>query len=293
MYRHSIKNRQRKKSSKASRLRRGSRNNNQKFNQLDDSVLSWSGGFIKTHDSEIYSLEDWDYGRFLPIITEKNDHYHGPNPSYGGAQMWWSGKDILHTTGNGYGCGVIAATNLVIYLAQHFKQYSGLLEAPYRPLKREGYMMVADELWEDIKPYCGFKDFTYHIARDPYSEAYKFGFGVTVPKLIEGIKAYASRRSISIDFMTIKALKASDQQGVNFIKLGLLRNYPVLLLSLNNGVKQFEFHWVLITALSEDKVKGRTEITLSTWGRMKSHIDFKTLWRYNVFLENQYMVAIV
>lgn len=288
------KQRLRRRNGLHKRVRRNVISNSRSYDHLFDQV-----GDIRIHShsldplsgNRVYHLVNCSYGDFLPINEiPQNSYYNGPRPSYGGAQIWWSDKDYKDSTGNNYGCGVIASTNLMVYLAQHFDRYSSLVER--RQNSFSVYMDVADELWDDIRPYSGFEDFEYHIGRDPYTKAYPFGFGVTVTKLVKGIQAYAGRRGVSLEFSKIKAVSASDRQGANFIKKHLAENMPVLLLSLNNGIDRYEYHWVMITELVENQPNDADQITISTWGEMRSRVDFDELWNYGVFMENQYMLSV-
>lgn len=248
-----------------------------------------------------YHLSDHEYGDFIPVVTiPKLPYYSGKEPSYGGAQVWWSNQSYKDSSGNKYGCGVMAATNLIIYLGKHFMAYKALVKPELVGgdngdgyISHKNYMKLADELWRDLSPYCGLNKLIYHSGRDPYTAAYPFGFGVTVSKMTEGLKRYALRRGIDLSFSKIKARYATDQQGVDYIKNNLRRNNPVLLLSLRNGVDQFEFHWVMITELYENQSDSLDQISIATWGDKRSKIDFNLLWNYGFFMENQYMISVI
>lgn len=241
----------------------------------------------------IYQLTSYDQGDYVPVIDiESAIYYHEKDPSYGGAQVWWSTR-TKKSTGDSYGCGVIAAANLVIYLASHFSQYRGLVDAEGLSPTLADYMRIADELWGHIKPYSGFSlQHIYEQGRNPYLEKLPGGCGVSVGKLKRGLSSFGDVRGIQLEFTSMNAFRKNKEEAVNFIKANLLKNQPVMLLSLKNGLKKYEFHWVTITELLENEEGVRHQVSLSTWGSMKKRIDFDKLWKVGFFLENQYLVAL-
>ncbi len=75
-----------------------------------------------------YCLSASEYGEFLPIMNiDDAPFYNGKEPSYGGAQVWWSSGDYEDSTGNNYGCGVIAAANLVFLFGNTFSKVQAIV----------------------------------------------------------------------------------------------------------------------------------------------------------------------
>lgn len=241
-------------------------------------------------ERERYSLDDWDYGSFIPVTDIPYIRtYKGLKPSYGGAQEWWSTDDYM-STGEECGCGVIAATNLVIYLATHFSEYQALFDCSTDEITYESYMKVANEMWHEIKPYSGFA-FPFE-GRNPYKEDAIQPFGVTVGKLIRGVKSYARKRKIKLELQSIKAFDSCDAKAASYIKCCMEKNNPVLLLSLNNGIGKYEMHWVMITDMLNSLNHKEDEVTISTWGQQRKGIDFDELWNFGLFLDVQFLVSV-
>lgn len=252
----------------------------------------WEGNMSIVKDlTSTHRLEDWKEGKFIPV-TEIPDYkfYSGPIPSYGGAQIWWSTNGYESSTGNYCGCGVIAATNLVIYLASHFDQYRNLYSGDLNKITYNDYMKTANEMWHTIKPYSGFAiPFT---GRDPYSKSIFGAFGVLLGKMKRGVKKYAINHGIDLDVLSRKADSSDDGQAANFIKEQLDKNNPVLLLSLTNGIKKYELHWVMITEMTISPDHKNDYVCISTWGQARKKVDFDELWNYGGFWENQYLVSV-
>lgn len=191
----------------------------------------------------IFSLNNANFIR----ITDENSAF------FGGAQGWFADK----FSQNG-GCGVVAAANILAYLALSDEKYSALY--PQKTFTKRDFTSFMSEICEYVK-----------IRRF-------FGkpLGVWGKRRFErGIIRYAKSRGIELSVISL----TRKTSAAEYIKSALRENRPVaMLIGLNGRLKKvrceypsggtffgnFERHWVTITELIEDGEK----ITLkaSSWG---------------------------
>lgn len=191
----------------------------------------------------IFSLNNADFIR----ITDENSAF------FGGAQGWFADK----FSQNG-GCGVVAAANILAYLALSDEKYSALY--PQKTFTKRDFTSFMSEICEYVK-----------IRRF-------FGkpLGVWGKRRFErGVLRYAKSRGIELSAVSF----TRKTSAAEYIKSALRENRPVaMLIGLNGRLKKvrceypsggaffgsFERHWVTITELIKDGEK----ITLkaSSWG---------------------------
>lgn len=191
----------------------------------------------------IYSLKNADFIR----ITDENAGF------FGGAQGWLADK----FSQNG-GCGVVAAANILAYLALSDEKYSALY--PQKTFTKSDFTAFMTEL-------CGYVKIRNFFGKP---------LGVWGKRRFErGAARYAKSRGVELSAVSF----TRKTSAAEYIKSALLENRPVaMLIGLNGRLKKvrceypsggaffgnFERHWVTITELIEDGEK----ITLkaSSWG---------------------------
>jgi len=206
---------------------------------------------------------------------------HAPDQVfYGGNQQWWG----TGTVGEHYGCGVIAATNYILYLAKH-KYIRINNEAPnLETLTIKKYIKLANILWTYIRPSTGI------IKKDTKPNKFlknKKGHGVTVNILIKGMKKYMKAQGFYCNFSVMKSRKVPDlDKAFTFIEESLLRGLPVMALSVKNKGKVYEWHWVTITGFKKEGA-----VFISTWGSKEVIKDLTNYWGGKSLLDRQYLVS--
>ncbi len=189
--------------------------------------------------------------------------------SYGGNQAWW-GKD---TVGHRYGCGVIAATDFLIY-----KGYIDKVKT------KKAYIEQASMMWPVIKPNTGI------FFRMPYvHKLVKFGIGVySIRRMIQGIHKFFEIEGVDFSY---KILKNTQKDSViDFIKTSLSKGIPVQLLQYYEVGSQYNFHWVTVTAINE-MTDGHT-VLISTWGIKKEIQYFESLWTKKSLMDFKFCLSI-
>lgn len=190
----------------------------------------------------IYALKNADFMR----ITDENASF------YGGAQSWFADKFSI----NG-GCGVVAAANILAYLALSDEKYSALY--PQKTLTKSDFTAFMAE----IRRFVKIRNF--------------FGkpLGVWGKRRFESeVLRYAKSRGVELSAISRKRTNTAD-----YIKTALLENRPVaMLIGFNRRLRKvrceypsggaffgsFERHWVTVMELIEDGEK--TMVKASSWG---------------------------
>ena len=196
----------------------------------------------------IYALQNPDFLK----ITDQNDAF------YGGAQAWFSDRFSV----NG-GCGMVAAANILAYLAASDEKYAGLY--PRNSLSKQDFTAFMEEL-------CGFVKIRNFFGQP---------LGVWGKKRFEkGVLDYAKSRDVELSAVEFRG-KMTLEKAANFIKNALSENLPVaMLIGFNSRLKNvryvypsgsalkysFERHWVTITELSENG--GKFTVKMSSWGAL-------------------------
>lgn len=224
-----------------------------------------------------------DADHFVEIID-------GPRVYYGGSQAWFD-----FTVGKYGGCSTVAVANVAAYLASQDAKYSRLFNCrssnctawKITKFDFKGHMT---EVYQYIKPM----KFPGVDKNRPALKVGKDYFGWTfglwsVSTLAKGFQTFARFRGIKLRLWYCTG-KGDRESIIRFIQEGLSQNSPVLLLiGFNSRMKNcliYSYsgkwthscsrHWVTITELREDKVSGKTEVKVSTWGGY-SFLDLKDL----------------
>lgn len=182
----------------------------------------------------------------LEAIYLKNhqDFVKVDNIHYGGYQGWLSSEGFVSKFWSNRSCGVIAASNTLFYMARnnpHNKNKNPSI------ISKENYLDLALYLYKFIRPRI---------------------FGVpTVATMIRGLKSYGEVMNIGITpFLLVnpKSIRATAE----YIKHGLRRNFPIMMVTWNSKIDNLEYHWVTITGYYVTK-SGEHFIVTSNWGRQE------------------------
>ncbi len=202
----------------------------------------------------MYALENPDFVK----ISDGNSSY------FGGTQSWFEKKFFA----NG-GCGVVAAANLLAYLALSEEKYKALY--PKKTLEKSDFT----EFMCEIGKFVRIRSF--------------FGKPLGVwgkGRFEKGVLSYAKSRGVSLSAIPFCG-RMNFKNAADYIKNALSENLPVaMLIGLNKRLKSvkyeypngnarfhsFERHWVTITELSEED--GRITLRVSSWGA-SAYIDLK------------------
>lgn len=202
----------------------------------------------------ICALENPDFVK----ISDGNSSY------FGGSQSWF--EDNFKRNG---GCGVIAAANILCYLALSDEKYHALY--PKKTFRKADFAEFSEEL-------CGFVKIRSFFGQP---------LGVWGKRRFErGVLSYAKSRGVMLSAIPFCG-KMNFTNAADYIKNALSRNLPVaMLIGLNKRLKSvkyeypngsarfhgFERHWVTITELSEEN--GKITLKVSSWGAF-AYIDLE------------------
>lgn len=197
----------------------------------------------------------------------------GNNSYFGGSQSWF--EDKFKQNG---GCGVIAAANILCYLALSDEKYQMLYTK--KSLEKADFTEFSGELCEFVKIRSFFGQ----------------PLGVWGKRRFEnGVLSYAKNRGVRLSAIPFRG-KMNFKNAADYIKNALSENLPVaMLIGLNKRLKSvryeypngnarfhsFERHWVTITELSEED--GKITLKVSSWGAfayidLNDFIDGETLY---------------
>lgn len=202
----------------------------------------------------IYALENPDFVK----ISDGNSFY------FGGTQSWF--EDKFQQNG---GCGVIAAANILCYMALSDEKYRALYEK--KSLEKADFTEFSEKLCEFVR----IRSF--------------FGkpLGVWRKRRFEkGVLSYAKSRGVELSAIPFCG-RMNFKNAADYIKNAMSKNLPVaMLIGLNKRLKNvkyefpngnarfhgFERHWVTITELSE--INGKITLKVSSWGAF-AYIDLR------------------
>lgn len=159
---------------------------------------------------------------------------------YGGTQEWF-----INNTLKKVGCSVVAAANIIAYLA--FKNKNINLY-DYKNANKEGFINLMNELVEYLNPNeeLGIISSLYFI---------------------EGVKKFAKSRGVNLTSNWITSEYDYDKI-VDFVEKALNNDIPVVMLMLRNKkLKEFDWHWMTITKLSE--FGNKEYMCVSSWGERR------------------------
>lgn len=188
--------------------------------------------------------------------------WEGDTVYYGADQKW-----LMHRTGQLGGCGVVAAAELLSYLAMQCPQYRALYD--YGTLSKEAFVLYMQEVYNCVKPLA------------PGLGRMKMVLGVwPAYRFVRGIRRFAAQRGIRLDLSVIHSFRG-EQAIAEYLKQALSADCPVaMLIGFNRRFdgsqverpdkstwRQDDFgrHWVVITAMNVDG-DGQIFLKVSTWG---------------------------
>lgn len=211
---------------------------------------------------------------------------------YGGAQALWNRDSV----GNTFGCGIIAATNIILN--------------SQKTMTWEEYRLLADKLWNYMNPKFlivarhGFFLHAHHGSHitDPTTALPEncVGIGIGVPTaghLKRGLLRYAKEQGLVLDYEMISNhnylfFKAPLAYGIEFITRNLGKERPVMMLTYHNLFSYADgntnnYHWVTITGYEELT----DTLIVSTWGEKRRISNFAMYWNQRTYLSYIYLVA--
>lgn len=190
---------------------------------------------------------------FLPIYNEDG------TLDYGGDQNWFNSA-----IGKNGGCGTVAASNLLAYMAISNSKYKKLYNYP--DLSKKNFIAHMNKVYNYVTPYSIFG---VSLGVWPLS---KFENGVTNYAKdheieLKGIhKNGAFNKNNTSDYIRT-ALDNNLPVAMLIAINSKLRNIEVTLPNGNNWIQNsFERHWVTITEIKTDNIAQKTTLKVSTWG---------------------------
>lgn len=172
---------------------------------------------------------------------------HNKQTYYGGNQDWFKSENFKRT-----GCGVIALTNTVSYLAQN--GYVGLYDG--LPVNYNNYFHKMTGLANN------------YLTPNQY-------VGIATP----GIFCKGANKFFNAKGANLKATPFVNNYSYN-VKKSLKKDIPVPFLVYFDGSKwtdssnnTLDFHWITITKYFQQGTTKQEFIAFSTWGR-REHTDF-------------------
>ena len=206
--------------------------------------LYTSSNIVPQSRETIYgSLDDWDEGMFVPITNNRTTYY-------GGNQKWLVDEGISEKYAD-KACAAIAAANMFYYLSTHISTMknlyttTGITKSQFSAFQREVYDYVT-----------------------PSPVGIPFG---TV--FASGVEKYASSRGVSLKGEFWDG-SWNETNVINYIRTGLNKERPVMVISWNTAIPELVTHWVTATRLYNDGTGNK--LVVSTYGS-KFTFDF-SLW---------------
>lgn len=167
--------------------------------------------------------------------------------SFGGNQDWFLETNTPYL--RKVGCGVIAATNLLIYtsMIRDLDLFQGRLT-------KKSYLDFSLEIAKALKPTPVGIPYAFHMNH--------------------GIKKFSRDRGITILPMR-NSWTWNYESCLEYIMSGLIYNSPILLLTWKHYNKSFSYHWMMGTKLIRENGKDLMEV--SSWGK-EYMIDFRKFY---------------
>lgn len=193
---------------------------------------------------------------FIQVYDPQKNTYY-----YGGNQDWF--ENLLGQWG---GCGVVTATNMLLYLVSQ--------KPEYKPL--------CPSLKSSIITIDAYKEFMEEVIK--YMTPIKFWnpfydyptWGVWGNKFKKGVITLSEAKGVKLRLVSLEVF-ASDSKAIEYIKEGLSNGVAIALFQrLSLTGEGYGGHWVTITGISEDS-NGNVKVTISNWGK-KEILDFIKLW---------------
>lgn len=192
-----------------------------------------------------------------------NDFVKIDNIHYGGYQGWLSKEGHISKFWSNRACGLISATNIFYYMGAYHK---GSISPKKINISKENFIDFALYLYKFIKPRI---------------------YGIpTIPIMIKGMNNYAKTMGIELTpFLLINPLTKSET--IEYIKDGLRKNYPIMMLTWNTNQRNLKYHWVTITGYYKD-IEEKNYILTSNWAKKENFsldewFDDKSLYKGLVY----------
>ena len=175
-------------------------------------------------------------------LKNHKDFVKVDNIHYGGYQGWLSSGGYVTKFWSNKSCGVIAAANTLFYMARN-NPHNKSKNPPI--ITKENYLDLALYLYKFIKPNI---------------------YGIpTVSTMIKGLKNYAE--SMNFEITPFLLVNPTTLMGtVEYIKHGLKRNFPIMMVTWNTRITNLAYHWVTITGYYVTS-QGKHYIVTSNWGK--------------------------
>ncbi len=215
---------------------------------------------------ETVKLKDADH--FVEVIDE-------PMIYYGGSQAWFN-----FTVGKHGACSTVAVANAAAYLAGQDRKYCRLYSCGSSKITKSDFQDHMTRVYEYVKPmkFPGVDKNTPALKLGKRYFGWTFGLW-RMTTLVKSFQDFARSRDVELKPCYCPG-KGDRENIIRFIKEGLSRNSPVLLLiGCNPRMKNClvhspggkwthscSRHWVTVTELREDKASGNTALKVSTWG---------------------------
>jgi hypothetical protein len=194
---------------------------------------------------------------------------------YGGNQNWFYPNQI----GVQGGCGVIAAANILAYLALTSPHLRDLYGYALEPIKKNDFLKHMGDVYPFVTPRRVMKPFAGRTMRNGKRIPITLGV-MTLREFARGVRAFGRDRGVTLDSYRITGT-CNPKKATTFVKEGLLNNSPIALLNYANtslaavpymtykGIRKeasFKWHWVTITAIEENLETGAVKVEVSSWG---------------------------
>ena len=199
--------------------------------------------------------------KILEAIYLKNhkDFVKVDNIHYGGYQGWLTANGHVSKFWADRSCGVIAASTSLFYMARNNPHNKNINPSI---ITKENFLDLSLYLYNFLEPQI---------------------YGIpTVATMIKGLSNYAKSMNFEITpFLLVNP--SSKMSIVEYIKHGLKRNFPIMMVTWNTKIKNLAYHWVTITGYYTTKT-GEHYIVTSNWGKeevfsLDEWFDNKSLYK--------------
>ncbi|SKA65788.1 von Willebrand factor type A domain-containing protein, partial [Eubacterium uniforme] len=208
--------------------------------------------------------------------------------SFGGNQEWFDSTDKSSTNYiiYNYGCGMISASDILLYLAVKDKNketgYTSIATEKMQGLKvdKDTYKEYIEEMNAFVFPTVRKNGVTGWSMRNRMNEYFR-GFSIDLHAQWEVSLVNLKDCIISMldeDIPVCLSIGDSDY-GIGFHSVDSKQNNNLPVDINNTDVKYYSNHYVTITGMLEDKIKKRTYLEISSWGN-KYYIDFDEYIEY-------------
>lgn len=160
--------------------------------------------------------------------------------NYGAYQNWLYTEKYKKKFWADRSCGVAAAGNIGYYLTKNHKKPLYY----YNDITIKNFTLFLNDIYKYIRPRF------YGIS--------------TIGHMRRGFIKFAKSRGLSLQAETI-SMRSSNDSIISFIKVGLKKDYPIMMLTWNTKQAHLKYHWVTITGYFKDD-GGNNFVITSNWG---------------------------